>query len=457
MEITAKQFKQFSSLVYQECGINLHDGKQQLLKARLAKRLRATGINSVHKYMQHLINNSDELVSFIDAISTNHTFFFRERHHFEHLQDCHQNIWCAASSSGEEPYSIAIHCMELGFKPSIHATDISTNVLQKGQQGIFPMEKAKSMPMALLKRYFKKGQGKWDGFIKVRDEIRNMVVFQRYNLVTDAVPSKQYDVIFCRNVLIYFDNQTKTTVVNKLHQALKKDGFLIIGGAESLNNINHDYRYVRPSVYAKKGHWLNSDTSYFSLKFFSDPSDSKIGDMILRKETNNMTKSNESNANDGSVNREREGKYLTFSMQNEEYGISILKIKEIIGMMPVTPVPQTPEFVKGVINLRGKVIPVVDLRLRFEMEAIDYTERTCIIVVEIESMAGILLIGIVVDAVSEVLNIKGEDIEDTPAFGKGLDTNFILGMAKMEGGVKTLLDIDRVLNHDNLAPLANAA
>lgn len=170
-----------------------------------------------------------------------------------------------------------------------------------------------------------------------------------------------------------------------------------------------------------------------------------------------MAKSNESTDNVSSTTLDREGKYLTFSMHNEEYGISILKIKEIIGMIPVTPVPQTPEFVKGVVNLRGKVIPVVDLRLRFDMESIDYTERTCIIVVEIETQAGIVLIGIVVDAVSEVLNIKGEDIEDTPAFGKGLDTDFILGMAKMEGNVKTLLDIDKVLSHDNLAPMADAA
>jgi len=253
MEISAKQFRQFSNLVYQECGINLHDGKQQLLKARLAKRLRATGIDSVRKYMAHLKNNPNELVSFIDAISTNHTFFFREKHHFEYLQDRHQNIWCAASSSGEEPYSIAIHCMEQGFKPSIHATDISTNVLQKGQQGIFPMERARSMPRPILKKYFKKGQGKWNGFIKVRNEIRNMVIFQRYNLVTDAVSPKQFDIIFCRNVLIYFDNQTKAIVVNKLYQSLKKDGYLIIGGAESLNNIEHAYSYVRPSIYAKKG------------------------------------------------------------------------------------------------------------------------------------------------------------------------------------------------------------
>jgi chemotaxis protein methyltransferase CheR len=253
MEITAKQFKQFSDLIYQECGINLHEGKQQLLKARLAKRLRATGIHSVHTYLTQLKNNSTERVSFIDAISTNHTFFFREKHHFDYLQDSHQKIWCAASSSGEEPYSIAIHCMEQGFKPSIHATDISTDVLHKGQQGIFPMERARTMPQVLLKKYFKKGQGQWHGFIKVRNEIRNMVIFQRYNLVTDAVPANQYDIIFCRNVLIYFDNQTKATVVNKLHQALKTDGFLVIGGAESLNNIEHGYRYVRPSIYAKKG------------------------------------------------------------------------------------------------------------------------------------------------------------------------------------------------------------
>jgi purine-binding chemotaxis protein CheW len=154
---------------------------------------------------------------------------------------------------------------------------------------------------------------------------------------------------------------------------------------------------------------------------------------------------------------EREGKYLTFSLAEEEYGIGILKIKEIIGMMPVTPVPQTPEFVKGVINLRGKVIPVVDLRLRFGMEAIDYTDRTCIIVVEIAGQAGTVQIGIVVDAVSEVLSIGGDEIEDTPTFGTKLNTDYILGMAKMEGGVKILLEIDSVLTGDDIATLEGVA
>jgi len=147
------------------------------------------------------------------------------------------------------------------------------------------------------------------------------------------------------------------------------------------------------------------------------------------------------------------GKYLTFILEQEEYGIGILKVKEIIGMMPITTIPRTPEFVKGVINLRGKVIPVIDLRLKFSMEAIPYSERTCIIVVEIESQDSTILIGIVVDAVSEVLNIKKEEIEETPVFGAKMDTEYILGMAKMEGGVKILLDIDKVLSSKEMEAL----
>ncbi len=153
---------------------------------------------------------------------------------------------------------------------------------------------------------------------------------------------------------------------------------------------------------------------------------------------------------------DRAGKYLTFSLADEEYGIGILKVKEIIGMMPITPVPQTPSFVKGVLNLRGKVIPVVDLRLKFGMASIDYTERTCIIVVEIEASAGSILMGIVVDSVSEVMQIKSDDIEDTPRFGAKLNTDYILGLAKMEGKVKILLDIDSVLSAQELAFMEKA-
>jgi len=147
---------------------------------------------------------------------------------------------------------------------------------------------------------------------------------------------------------------------------------------------------------------------------------------------------------------EREGKYLTFSLAEEEYGIGILKVKEIIGVMPITTVPRTPSFIKGVINLRGKVIPVVDLRLKFGMEETDYTERTCIIVVEIRGQTNQILMGVVVDSVSEVLNFKENDIEETPRFGVRLETDHILGIAKANQGIKILLDIDNILNKDGM-------
>lgn len=142
----------------------------------------------------------------------------------------------------------------------------------------------------------------------------------------------------------------------------------------------------------------------------------------------------------------RESKFLTFELAGEEYGLEVLRVREIIGLIPVTRVPRTPDFIKGVINLRGKVVPVIDLRLRFSLPAEDYTDRTCIIVVDVEGSSGSILMGIVVDAVSEVLSIAEEEIEPTPSFGIKLDTDFILGMAKVKGQVKTLLDINKVLS-----------
>ncbi|NCO61240.1 MAG: chemotaxis protein CheW [Deltaproteobacteria bacterium CG_4_8_14_3_um_filter_51_11] len=153
----------------------------------------------------------------------------------------------------------------------------------------------------------------------------------------------------------------------------------------------------------------------------------------------------------------KDAKYLTFTLAAEEYGIGILKIKEIIGMMPITTVPRTPDFIKGVINLRGKVIPVMDLRLRFGMEKNDYNDRTCIIVVEIAGRSGTFTMGIVVDSVSEVLSIKQDDIDKTPSFGTNVNTDYILGMAKVGRGVKILLDIDRVLTDQEVSQLSTQA
>jgi len=156
----------------------------------------------------------------------------------------------------------------------------------------------------------------------------------------------------------------------------------------------------------------------------------------------------------GKVLLEKEGKYLTFALANEEYGLEILKVREIFGYMDITAVPQTPGYVKGVINLRGQVIPVIDLRAKFGMETTDVTEETCIIVVEIAQATRTFSTGIVVDRVQEVLDIAGQDIEEAPQFGSAVDTSFVLGMGKIGDSVKILLDIDRVLGGDQLGQLA---
>ncbi len=154
---------------------------------------------------------------------------------------------------------------------------------------------------------------------------------------------------------------------------------------------------------------------------------------------------------------DKEGKYLTFALAQEEYGLEILKVREIFGYMEITAVPQTPEYVRGVINLRGQVIPVIDLRAKFGMDTIDVTEETCIIVVEIAQGKRTFSTGIVVDHVQEVLDIAGEDIEESPQFGSSVDTSFILGMGKIGETVKILLDIDKVLSGDDFASFADAA
>jgi chemotaxis protein methyltransferase CheR len=252
MEITSKQFMTFRDLVYKESGINLHEGKEKLLTGRLSKRLKNTGIDSVEEYLKMLKSDKEELMLFLDAISTNHTFFFRERHHFAYLKSGQSNnIWCSAASSGEEPYSIAIDCLEKGFKPTILATDISTNVLMIGERAIYPLERIKDVPPHILKKYFQNGHGRWAGHVRLKDEVKRMVTFKRLNLVSDALPNQQFDIIFCRNVMIYFDNIVKEMLTNRLYNVLTLNGYLIVGGAESLSNLKHKYKYISPSIYKK--------------------------------------------------------------------------------------------------------------------------------------------------------------------------------------------------------------
>ncbi len=148
-----------------------------------------------------------------------------------------------------------------------------------------------------------------------------------------------------------------------------------------------------------------------------------------------------------------DGKFLTFVLSDEEYGIEILKVREIIGLMDITTVPQTPDYMKGVINLRGKVIPVIDLRLKFSMQEEEHTQETCVIVVEVNSTS----IGIIVDSVSEVADINGGDIEDAPKFSQGIDTSFIIGLGKVKEKIIIMLDIDAVLSSEELEMVADAA
>jgi len=154
---------------------------------------------------------------------------------------------------------------------------------------------------------------------------------------------------------------------------------------------------------------------------------------------------------------ERSGKYLVFQLDREEFGIRVLKVREIMGVQDITGVPQTPGYVKGVFNLRGKVIPVIDLRLKFGLPEAEYTQRTCIIVVQVSRESGEIQMGIVVDGVAEVLNLATADIEDTPNFGSGADSSYLLGMAKVKGKVKILLDIDQVLGGQELLNLSAMA
>lgn len=152
----------------------------------------------------------------------------------------------------------------------------------------------------------------------------------------------------------------------------------------------------------------------------------------------------------------RAGKYLTFQLASEEFGIRVLKVREIMGLQEITVVPQTPAHIKGVINLRGKVVPVIDLRIKFGLAASEYTQRTCIIVTQVQGDSGFVLMGIIVDGVSEVLNLSASEIEDTPDFGEDIGSRYLLGMAKTKGKVKILLDIDKVLSLQELHELTSA-
>jgi len=271
-ELRTIDFERISRLVYEHCGINLHDGKKELVKARLGKRLREGNFESFADYYQFVTTNegTDELIAMIDSISTNLTYFFREEGHFQTLRgilagisgtsDQTQRsallfkIWSAGCSTGEEPYSLAMtlkECLNGTNRVKVMATDISTRVLKIAMNGIYSEDKISKMPSSLVKKYFQIGSGRWAGSYRVKKELRDIVEFTRFNLMEQPPAEFSFEAIFCRNVMIYFDKQTQGMLVNRFYSCLKKGGHLFIGHSESLTGLNHAFKYIEPSVYRK--------------------------------------------------------------------------------------------------------------------------------------------------------------------------------------------------------------
>ncbi|MBV7539106.1 protein-glutamate O-methyltransferase CheR [Duganella sp. sic0402] len=262
--ITDREFMQFQRFIYDAAGITMADGKQALVSGRLAKRLAHYQMDSYGDYLRLLESRAQpaELQMAVDLLTTNETYFFREPKHFALLRelaleaaDKHRSlrVWSAASSSGEEPYSIAMVLADaLGDAAwEVLGTDISTRVLQRARSGHYPMERASQMPANYLKRFCLKGQGSEEGTMLIERALRQRVQFQHLNLNAPLPRMGTFDVIFLRNVMIYFSLETKRQVVARLLAQLRPGGYFLIGHSETLNDINDSLTAVAPSIYRK--------------------------------------------------------------------------------------------------------------------------------------------------------------------------------------------------------------
>lgn len=260
---TKEDFERVRKLIYKHAGISLSSGKQNMVYSRLARRLRATGINSFHEYLNYLERgNSEEWEAFTNALTTNLTAFFREQHHFPILEKHvekrkNQNkiqLWCSASSTGEEPYSMAMAMVQAfnTLTPPVHilATDLDTNVLAKAQLGVYSLDKLEKLPKEKLKQFFLKGKGHHEGSARIRPELRNMITFRQLNLLDDSWPIRgPFDAIFCRNVMIYFDKPTQYKILKKFAPLLAPDGLLFAGHSESFQHAVDLFKLREKTVY----------------------------------------------------------------------------------------------------------------------------------------------------------------------------------------------------------------
>jgi chemotaxis protein methyltransferase CheR len=273
-DLTPKEYELFRRLVYAKSGINLGDHKMQLVRARLGKRLRQRGLNSFRDYYRMVEEDptGEELCGLLDAITTNTTHLFREIRHFKLLgrilrdwandkswraRNHTLRVWSAACSSGEEPHSIAmvVHdafSVHRDIEVKILATDLSTQVLSKAQLGLYEPHRVGTVPPEFKKRYLQSVREGNTQYVQVVPELRRMITFARFNLMSPTFPFRSgFHIIFCRNVMIYFDHATQEALVNKHARHLLEGGYLMIGHSESLNGMDHPLTYVEPTVYRK--------------------------------------------------------------------------------------------------------------------------------------------------------------------------------------------------------------
>lgn len=268
--ISETEFDALRKLVYSKFGINLTDQKKTLMVGRLQKVLRQRNFASFEDYYQWLTSDTSgvALEELANRISTNHTFFYREKAHFEffsntalpemaarHQGDRELRIWCAGCSSGEEPYTLMMLMMEF-FAPqfpewtiTLLATDLSATALKTAMTGSYESDRVAQLPANLRNKYFRKSS---DGNVLVTDQVRQRIFFRRHNLMNQTFPfKKQFDAIFCRNVMIYFDRETRNTLVAKYYQHTAPEGYLFIGHSETLGRDETQYQYLLPAVYQK--------------------------------------------------------------------------------------------------------------------------------------------------------------------------------------------------------------
>lgn len=272
LQLTDDEFKRLSALIYKESGIKLPPIKKVMLQCRLQKRLKHLNIASFKAYFDYLFSREgfdSEIIHMLDVVSTNKTDFFREPAHFEFLttellpayyganKSSIFKVWSAGCSSGEEPYTLAMVLFEFaethpGFNFSIFATDISTRILQTAIDAIYKEEKVGAIPLTLKRKYMLRSKDRANPTIKIAPHVRSKVTFARLNLMDSSYDTKDlFDVVFCRNVLIYFDRNTQEAVINKLCQRIKPKGYLILGHSESILNMDVPLKQLKPTIYRK--------------------------------------------------------------------------------------------------------------------------------------------------------------------------------------------------------------